>query len=460
MTYIRVESGSRGTIELPLEDDGSLCLTTLKSHFPDAIGLKYFCKSANVTRGIGLSEGRLWAPNEGWSKEITYVCTYTKGNINTTPLSSGSSLRYLETIPAGRTQSKTEAGSSDVLCACEKQATLLTVIKDGPNKGRQFHKCSDCGFFLWSDEVKNVQDSSHTGKPPQAQNPTIGVTNCHCAIQAQISIVKKDGYNTGRKFFVCSKSETEKCKFFQWADEILSANQSLPGNIDARPLPSGSSLTTIATGKTRSTAEAGSIDVLCACEKQATLLSVIKDGPNKGRQFYRCSECSFFLWSDEVKNVEDSNHSGRPPQAQNHTTGVTNCHCAIQAKMSVVKKSGPNTGRHFYVCSKSETGRCNFFQWADEALAFTDQSFSGMVIRVFEPEFSGKYCYLDGINAKQSYHLQVMLRKLMRSQIQIMKAGADSPGAWHVKGMTALQLMSFFQQQYTAKTVGYQIRLS
>jgi len=83
-----------------------------------------------------------------------------------------------------------------------------------------------------------------------------------------------------------------------------------------------------------------------------------------------------------------------------------------------------------------------------------------MVIRVFEPEFSGKYCYLDGINAKQSYHLQVMLKKLMRSQIQIMKAGADSPGTWHVKGMTALQLMSFFQQQYTAKTVGYQIRLS
>lgn len=34
----------------------------------------------------------------------------------------------------------------------------------------------------------------------------------------------------------------------------------------------------------------------CAVPQPATLLTVRKEGPNTGRQFYKCSECNFFQW--------------------------------------------------------------------------------------------------------------------------------------------------------------------
>ncbi|KAK2707317.1 uncharacterized protein LOC136029170 isoform X2 [Artemia franciscana] len=80
---------------------------------------------------------------------------------------------------------------------------------------------------------------------------------------------------------------------------------------------------------------------------------------------------------------------------------------------------------------------------------------SGMFIRVTETEFWGEKCYLDGITAKQSKDLQAMLSLLHPGQIQIMQAGIRNPCVWQVKGMTALQLMSFFKEQYEAKIVAH-----
>ncbi|XP_065584017.1 uncharacterized protein LOC136043039 isoform X2 [Artemia franciscana] len=79
MDYICIKSPNyRGTIELPLEDDGSLLLTTLTSQFPDATGLTFYCESAQATRGLKLSEGKLWPPRGGWSN-TSYSCTTNKG---------------------------------------------------------------------------------------------------------------------------------------------------------------------------------------------------------------------------------------------------------------------------------------------------------------------------------------------------------------------------------------------
>jgi len=43
------------------------------------------------------------------------------------------------------------------MCKCNEEAILLTVVKDGPNKGRKFWKCrkgehAACKFFEWDDE--------------------------------------------------------------------------------------------------------------------------------------------------------------------------------------------------------------------------------------------------------------------------------------------------------------------
>jgi len=78
-----------------------------------------------------------------------------------------------------------------------------------------------------------------------------------------------------------------------------------------------------------------------------------------------------------------------------------------------------------------------------------------MFVRVTEIEFSGKRCYLDGINAKQSKDLQAKLSLLQPGQIQIMEACVPNSCVWQVLGMTVLELMSFLKQQYEAKIVAH-----
>lgn len=44
----------------------------------------------------------------------------------------------------------------------------------------------------------------------------------------------------------------------------------------------------------------------CNCDTDAKELTVKKDGPNKGRSFYRCGNndnCNFFAWKDEYVSI-------------------------------------------------------------------------------------------------------------------------------------------------------------
>jgi ssDNA-binding Zn-finger/Zn-ribbon topoisomerase 1 len=47
----------------------------------------------------------------------------------------------------------------------------------------------------------------------------------------------------------------------------------------------------------------------CLCNKPAKKLTVAKDGANKGKEFYTCSnnrKCNFFKWVDDVNNYNPS----------------------------------------------------------------------------------------------------------------------------------------------------------
>lgn len=46
--------------------------------------------------------------------------------------------------------------------------------------------------------------------------------------------------------------------------------------------------------------------------------------------------------------------------------GAVVCNCSIPGKRLTVQKEGPNKGREFYVCSKDRSEQCRFFKWADE----------------------------------------------------------------------------------------------
>lgn len=69
-------------IELPLEDDGTLLLSTLQGQFPGACGLKYRNPENKAIRGIRLNESRMHPPsNGGWDSQTVYYCVFPKGTV-------------------------------------------------------------------------------------------------------------------------------------------------------------------------------------------------------------------------------------------------------------------------------------------------------------------------------------------------------------------------------------------
>jgi hypothetical protein len=70
-------------IELPIEEDGTLLLSTLQGQFPGSCGLKYRTESKAI-RGIRLNENRLHPPSSGWENSTIYFCVFPKGELFTT----------------------------------------------------------------------------------------------------------------------------------------------------------------------------------------------------------------------------------------------------------------------------------------------------------------------------------------------------------------------------------------
>ncbi|NIG60606.1 DNA topoisomerase 3-alpha [Pontoporia blainvillei] len=137
-------------------------------------------------------------------------------------------------------------------------------------------------------------------------------------------------------------------------------------------------------------AEGEGNSVTCNCGREALLLTVRKEGPNQGRQFYKCSSggCSFFLWADsghpeaggppsEVPRPPGGSlgrppGSGKPlggPGSPGDGGGGACCLCSQPAVTRTVQKDGPNKGRQFHTCAKPREQQCGFFQWVDENVA-------------------------------------------------------------------------------------------
>ena len=77
--FVKVaEDESDEAIELPLEEDGTLLLSTLVACFPSSSSLKYRSKATNTVRGVRTVGGRLHAPDDGWASNL-FICVFPKG---------------------------------------------------------------------------------------------------------------------------------------------------------------------------------------------------------------------------------------------------------------------------------------------------------------------------------------------------------------------------------------------
>lgn len=78
--YIQVaEDEADEPIELPLEDDNTVLLTTLSSQFPGASGLKFRNSDTGTMRGVRLVDGRFQPPENGWPTIDVFYCVFPKG---------------------------------------------------------------------------------------------------------------------------------------------------------------------------------------------------------------------------------------------------------------------------------------------------------------------------------------------------------------------------------------------
>ena len=71
------------SMEFPLESDGTLTLSTVQSHFPNAIGLKYMAPSG-AWRGLRAVDNIFDPPKSGWSDDVTYYISENEAQKMTT----------------------------------------------------------------------------------------------------------------------------------------------------------------------------------------------------------------------------------------------------------------------------------------------------------------------------------------------------------------------------------------
>lgn len=76
--YLKVaEDEGEEPIELPLEEDGTLLLSTLTAQFPGTSGLKFRTES-NTFRGVRLADVKFHPPEDSWGDAV-YYCVFLKG---------------------------------------------------------------------------------------------------------------------------------------------------------------------------------------------------------------------------------------------------------------------------------------------------------------------------------------------------------------------------------------------
>ena len=110
----------------------------------------------------------------------------------------------------------------------------------------------------------------------------------------------------------------------------------------------------------------------------------MKEGPNKGRQFYRCGkdadrgDCNFFKWVDEYDPSAPSSSTTSAPRQMAPTpynpppaTRTTNTNSASVEPRCLCDNYAillqANNGRKFWGCqNQSQRSRCNYFEWANE----------------------------------------------------------------------------------------------
>ena len=109
--------------------------------------------------------------------------------------------------------------------------------------------------------------------------------------------------------------------------------------------------------------------VQCDCHLPGVLRTVSKEGPNKGRKFYACSNrdgCGFFKWADEEDQMagrQAKDAYTAKPSGGSSSFSDKRCQCDLSMKQFTAR-TGPNAGRTILKCAKL-VQPCGAFEFLD-----------------------------------------------------------------------------------------------
>ncbi|KAF9523469.1 DNA topoisomerase [Crepidotus variabilis] len=129
--------------------------------------------------------------------------------------------------------------------------------------------------------------SNSTGKA----KATSAIPDCECGVSA-IRKTIESGYSAGKQYWSCQIVE-DGCGFYESIAE-------------AEPLsPAAPSIPAKRTYSLTTNDDPLVVDRLCDCKEEAIQLTVVKEGANQGRKFWKCRKrdegvpCKFFEWDDQ-----------------------------------------------------------------------------------------------------------------------------------------------------------------
>ncbi|KAJ2963551.1 hypothetical protein NQZ79_g1432 [Umbelopsis isabellina] len=277
--------------------------------------------------------------------------------------------------------------SGQIISGFRDQIVEIKIILTA-SVGRDFYRCinsqNSCGYFVWADEW------------PPKEGP-----NCDCNKPTVRRPVIKEGQNKGRMFFKCSMpaNDSTRCHYFAWEDE-LSTQTRQPAPPSKAPF-----------GEATATPK-------CSCGESTIQRRATKEGPNKGRTFFKCaadfsqdgSGCGFFEFQDNPSPATQTIAMSTSPttmktyrsvheKAGNSSGQRKVCHCGLTAVTRTIKKAtSANAGKMFYTCpQESRLSRCKFFE-------IVEDDNQGRPTNNFQGNGGGNSCYHCGKAAMTSEH--------------------------------------------------------
>ena len=105
----------------------------------------------------------------------------------------------------------TKASVNRPLCGCAVGPKKCEVKKDGPNHGKSFWSCRNCGLFEWI-----YERPKHWLEAAAAKRVKAETAGCHCKGGPRRFQTQKEGVNKDRWFLSC-----KDCNFFQWDGPVV-----------------------------------------------------------------------------------------------------------------------------------------------------------------------------------------------------------------------------------------------